>query len=94
MDTGSFIEMETSRQQFAAFLQRLANNEVTLGDWDLYVVAHYLDETLEAVRRDVVRLAQARNGGPYSLEDNRSSWNGVSFFSARVMFRSLNYLMF
>ena len=71
MDTGSFIQMETRREQFAGFLQPTANNEITLEDWDYHAVAHYFDETLEDVRCNVVRLAQARNGGPYGLEDKK-----------------------
>jgi len=71
IEIGRFIEMETHRQQFAGFLQRLANNEITLEDWDDHAVAHYFDKTLEDVRCDVVRLARARNGGPYGPEDKK-----------------------
>jgi hypothetical protein len=69
--------MDNRREQFAAFLERLANNEVTLDDWNYYAVAHYLDEELETIRCDVVRLAIAKNGGPYSGEDQQllMSWH-------------------
>ncbi|GAA5527645.1 hypothetical protein [Herpetosiphon gulosus] len=50
--------MSTSyRQEFAAFLIHLADNQTTPEDWHKWIVNHYNDVVLEAVRRQVVRLA-------------------------------------
>ena len=49
------------RQDFADFLSRLATNAEREGEWGQLVVAHYPDEELEAIRRDLVRLSIRRN---------------------------------
>jgi len=49
------------RRNFADFLSRLATDSDREGEWSRLVVAHYLDEELEGIRRDLVRLSIKRN---------------------------------
>ena len=49
------------RQTFADFLARLAAGAEREGEWSQFVVAHYPDEELEAIRRELVRLSIRRN---------------------------------
>lgn len=49
------------RENFADFLSRLATNAEREGEWGHLVVAHYPDEELEAIRRELVRLSIQRN---------------------------------
>jgi hypothetical protein len=48
------------RMEFADFLDRLVNENATRDDWRRSVVAHYADEGLERIRRDLVRIAISR----------------------------------
>jgi hypothetical protein len=45
------------RQQFAAFLERLANAAVGEDEWSSFVVTHYPHQLVEETRRQCVRLA-------------------------------------
>ena len=49
---------EDVRMGFVGFLERLiaAKGHVGRLDWSRYIVAHYLDEEMEEVRRTVARL--------------------------------------
>jgi hypothetical protein len=53
-------ETITYRNDFASFLDRLASGDSPPADWQQFVVAHYPDEFLEEIRRNVVRLYQDR----------------------------------
>ncbi len=61
------------RNLFADFLERLAASETAGDDWSTHCVAHYADDKLEAIRRDVVRLSIERNplGSPLWLPADR-----------------------
>ena len=55
------------REQFADFLDRLADAPVDDDEWSSFVIFHYSDDVLESVRRDCVRLACGygfRESGP------------------------------
>ncbi len=49
--------MENFRVEFAEFLDRMAEGRGTDREWDVLVVTHYHDETLEDIRRRAVRIA-------------------------------------
>lgn len=49
-------ETITYRNEFASFLDRLASGDSSDSDWQQNAVAHYPDEFLEEIRRNVVRL--------------------------------------
>ena len=57
------------RQRLAAFLERLRNGEVEGEQWQRLVVNHYLDETLERVRREVARLRIQNEAMRWSPEE-------------------------
>ena len=46
------------RNEFASFLDRLASGDSSGSDWQQNIIAHYPDEFLEEIRRNVVRLYQ------------------------------------
>ncbi len=46
-----------TREAFADFLDRYADNRTDSSEWDHFVVQHYSDSFLEEVRRCVVRLS-------------------------------------
>jgi hypothetical protein len=48
---------------FAAFFERLATDGFNAGEWHSFVVQHYPDERLEAVRCQLVRLTLAQPEG-------------------------------
>ena len=49
--------MENFRVEFAEFLDRMAFRHAVDREWDVLVVTHYHDETLEDIRRRCVRIA-------------------------------------
>lgn len=51
------------RNEFAAFLRRLAGGKVGAIEWNRFVVRHYDDELLEEVRCELGRLVIAQEGG-------------------------------
>jgi hypothetical protein len=51
------------RIAFADFLRRVAAGKVKATEWDRFVVQHYVDEELEEIRRNLVRLSIDRHGG-------------------------------
>ena len=55
MRDGIKVDLEY-RKLFVAFVERLASGEADREQWQQLVVNHYLDETLERIRRDVGRL--------------------------------------
>jgi len=59
------------RRLFAAFLERFASGQADPEQWYRLVVNHYLDETLEEVRRDVVRLRMQNEAMHWSPEEIR-----------------------
>ena len=64
------------RLSFASFLERLACGEERPGDWHDHVVTHYLDEELEEVRRELVRLSIQRDptGSPLWVAADRQQF--------------------
>jgi hypothetical protein len=44
------------RLAFASFLDRFVDGRESSTDWSWYIVRHFYDEELEAIRRDVVRV--------------------------------------
>jgi hypothetical protein len=73
---------EQYRERFAAFLNRLAAGVSTNTDWRVHVVAHYLDEELEAIRCDLVKLMIKRDPGghPIWVDEDRlqfEQWSQV-----------------
>ena len=44
------------REAFINYLNKLINGQYSKDDWFRYIVEHYLDEELEEVRRNIVRL--------------------------------------
>lgn len=46
------------RLAFADFLERLADNQTTIHEWQSFVITHYSDAFLEEMRRCTVRLMQ------------------------------------
>jgi len=46
-----------TRESFANFLDRYADNSINSLEWEHFVVRHYGDSFLEEIRRCVVRLA-------------------------------------
>lgn len=46
--------MDDVRAQLCDFLAELSEGRMPPGAWERYAVAHYLDEGLEAVRRELV----------------------------------------
>lgn len=60
-DRSGIMSPDVYRQSFADFLSRLATGAEREGEWSQLVVAHYPDEELEAIRRELVRLSIRRN---------------------------------
>ncbi len=58
------------REHFAAFLERFANGEVDREHWERLVVNHYVDETLERIRRDCVRIRMRNEAMQWSPEEH------------------------
>jgi hypothetical protein len=54
---------ESHRIAFAGFLRRLAAGRVKAIEWNRFVIQHYPDPELEEIRRSLVRLGIAKNGG-------------------------------
>lgn len=57
------------RELMVAFLERFVNGEVDLARWDALVVNHYVDEVLERVRRECVRLRMGNESMQWSAEE-------------------------
>ncbi len=55
------------RQAFAAFLDELAGGQNDRSKWAALVIAHYADERLEEIRREVVRQVIAGDLDPLKL---------------------------
>lgn len=60
------------REFFVAFLERFVNGDVDPDRWDTLVVNHYLDEALERVRRECVRLRVGNEAMHWSEEERTS----------------------
>jgi hypothetical protein len=58
------------RRLFADFLERFANGEVAREQWERLVVNHYVDPTLERVRRDCVRIRLRNDAMCWSPEEH------------------------
>ncbi len=61
--------VRADRELFAAFLERLATGEADREQWERLVVNHYLDETLERIRRDCVRIRIGNEAMRWSAEE-------------------------
>jgi hypothetical protein len=59
------------RELFAAFLERFASGQIDRDQWQRLVVNHYLDKTLERVRRDCVRIRMQNEAMHWSPEEQR-----------------------
>ena len=57
------------RELFVTFLEGFANGDVDREKWDRLVVNHYLDQTLERVRRDCVRIRMQNEAMLWSPEE-------------------------
>jgi hypothetical protein len=44
------------RKEFIVYLNKLIKGHYNNSDWLIYIIEHYLDEELEEVRRNIVRL--------------------------------------
>lgn len=44
------------RKEFVNYLNKLVTGQYTKDDWFKYIIEHYVDEELEEVRRNIVRL--------------------------------------
>lgn len=58
------------RELFVAFLERFANGDVDREQWQQWVVNHYLDEMLERIRQDCVRLRMSNEPMRWSTEEH------------------------
>lgn len=66
-----------TREAFAEFLDRYANRQTDVSEWDHFVIRHYGDSFLEEVRRCVVRLAINElpiHGGTDAAREMVRSW--------------------
>ncbi|MEZ6056234.1 MAG: hypothetical protein R3C01_05975 [Planctomycetaceae bacterium] len=61
------------REQYAGFLERLANETATYALWDAFNVAHYSDDCLEQVRIECVRLLYDRDSLSPLTNDERAT---------------------
>jgi hypothetical protein len=57
------------RERFAAFLERFALGEVEREGWEQLVVNHYIDQKLERVRRECVRIRMRNEKMRWSPEE-------------------------
>jgi hypothetical protein len=57
------------RELFVAFLERFAVGEVDREHWERLVVNHYLDPTLETIRRDCVHIRMQNEAMHWSPEE-------------------------
>jgi hypothetical protein len=57
------------RKLFVAFLERYLNSEAKREDWETLVVNHYVDNTLERVRRECVRIRMHNEAMRWSPEE-------------------------
>ncbi len=44
------------RQAFIGYLYKLVEGDSSSKDWHNFIIEHYLDEQLEEIRRNIVRL--------------------------------------
>lgn len=58
------------RELFVAFLERFAKGDVDREQWQQWVVNHYLDETLERIRQDCVRMRMRNEAMRWSTEEH------------------------
>lgn len=58
------------RDRFVAFLERFADGQADREQWERLLVNHYLDVTLERVRRDVVRVRMGNEAMRWSPEEH------------------------
>ena len=65
----SLNSQSNNRQLFIEFLNRLVAETATRAHYDAFCVAHYIDDELELVRRDCVRLFLDRES-MYPLSDH------------------------
>ena len=61
---------QDQRDHFVAFLERLADGQADLEDWERLVVDHYRDVMLERVRREVVRVRMRNEAMRWSAEEH------------------------
>jgi len=59
----SHVQNVQQRLAFADFLCRIVEGNVQAIEWNTFVVTHYPDEFLEAIRVRLVRLSIDRGGG-------------------------------
>lgn len=52
-----------TKMEFADRIDEFASGRLDGPSWEQFFVAHYADETIEAARRDVVRVAIKTDGG-------------------------------
>lgn len=66
------LQPSNCRQEFADFLQRLANGaDFDTEEWSSFVVAHYHDEALEEIRRMKARMGCGYMDEKLDSEDGR-----------------------
>jgi hypothetical protein len=58
------------RELFAAFLERFAGGEADREQWERLVVNHYIDQTLERIRSDCVRLRMRNEAMHWSPDEH------------------------
>ncbi|HEY2515903.1 MAG TPA: hypothetical protein VGI39_33765 [Polyangiaceae bacterium] len=66
-----------NRELVAVFLERFAHGEADREQWERLVVNHYLDQTLERVRRDCVRMRMRNEAMRWSLEEHDRIQNWI-----------------
>ena len=68
MHDGNGVDHER-RELFARFLERFANGDADRTQWERLVVNHYVDSTLERVRRDCVEIRRRNHAMRWSSEE-------------------------
>ncbi|HRH44165.1 MAG TPA: hypothetical protein PKY82_21210 [Pyrinomonadaceae bacterium] len=54
---------QEKRKSFVNYLHKLAEGDGFSEDWKKFIIEHYLDEHLESIRRNIVRL-RVKAGDP------------------------------
>lgn len=65
------------RELVAAFLERFANGEADPNQWERLIVNHYLDEELERIRRDCVRIRMRNGAMRWSPQEHEQIWTWI-----------------
>jgi hypothetical protein len=58
-----------ARKALAAFILRTLDGKSDTTEWQRFMVTHYLDQAMEAARRECVRLIGVRCNGDHGLLD-------------------------